>query len=188
MRMVKEEVTSLREPADAETEKLWWSIWATHVANDAIITETAQTFAISRSKAWHAIRWCAEQLRDGRATEAVSEAVAYAKRLRLRAVRLQREDCWKTQEHQFAIGYLKEERELENEIAAIEGVATKRSSVALGQDPDLGPVKVEQSGRMELTGDAALAVLTYHENAEPEVDELHPAQADAEAGCLPESE
>lgn len=51
-----------------------------------------------------------------------------------------------------------------------------------------GPLQIEQSGRLELTGDAALAVLAFHENTEPEVDELHSAPADAEAGSLPESE
>jgi len=61
-----------------------------------------------------------------------------------------------------------------------------RSSVAVGQDPNLGPLQVEQSGRLELTGDAALAVLAFHENTEPEVDELHSAPTDAEASGLPE--
>lgn len=54
--------------------------------------------------------------------------------------------------------------------------------------PNGGPLQVQQSGRLELTGDAALAVLAFHENTEPEVDELHPAPADAEAGGLPEPE
>lgn len=55
---------------------------------------------------------------------------------------------------------------------------------------DGGPVKTEHAGRIELTGDAALAVLAYHESKdpEPEVDGLHTAQADAEASGIPEPE
>ena len=55
---------------------------------------------------------------------------------------------------------------------------------------DGGPVKTEHSGRLELSGDAALAVMAYHDSKdpEPEVDEVHTAQADAEASCVPEPE
>lgn len=50
--------------------------------------------------------------------------------------------------------------------------------------PGGGPVQVEQSGRLELTGASALAVLEYHDSKpepdpEPEVDEVHSAPADA---------
>lgn len=86
------------------------------------------------------------------------------------------------------VGALKHASAIRKDMASARGVVTERKSVGIGQDPNLGPLQVEQSGRLELTGDAALAVLAFHENTEPEVDELHSAQADAEASGLPEPE
>ena len=49
-----------------------------------------------------------------------------------------------------------------------------------------GPVQHEHSGRLVLTGEAALAVVAFHEDTDPEVDGVHSARADAEAGSVPE--
>lgn len=133
MRTVKdpEDCTAVREPGDANEEQLWWSIWATHYANDATVTETAQTFSLSRTKVWRAVTWCARELSHGRATEATREGLAYQKRIRIREVRKAREVTMKEAAHIPAQGYLREERELENEIASLEGVAVTKANIEL---------------------------------------------------------
>ena len=121
MKHTSDELKSIREPKDAETESWWWTIWATHNANDATIQETAQTFGTDRTTAWRAIAWCSRELKDGRGAAECIEGQIYTKKQRLREVRKMRAECMGNKDHTPALGYLREERELEHDIAELEG-------------------------------------------------------------------
>jgi len=129
-------------PKRKETEERYWSVWATHVENHSTLPETARTFGYaSVSQVCRILKWCARQLQTDTPLE-VTEGQVWNKLKRLRAIQPKREQVMGEDNHQAAIGYLREERELENDIAKLQGAVRELIQLT---GPNGGPVQVETS-------------------------------------------
>ncbi len=107
------------KPRNEETKAKYWTVWATHVENHSTLVQTAQTFGYSIGQVCRITKWCAKQLQQDPVE--VVQGQVWNKLRRLRAIQPKREQVMGEDNHQAAIGYLREERELENDIAKLQG-------------------------------------------------------------------
>lgn len=91
----------------------------------------------SISQVCRILKWCAKQLEQDPVE--VVQGQVWNKLRRLRAIQPKREQTMGEDNHQAAIGYLREERELENDIAKLQGA--ERHLVEL-TGPNGGPLQV----------------------------------------------
>jgi len=84
----------------------------------------------------------------------------------------------------------REMTEIRAKIAAAQGVVTQRAAHEVtGKDGSAVQVEAKHSGRLELKGDEALAVVQFHAaRRKPQVDEVHSPGADGATGDLSEPE
>lgn len=106
-------------PRKPETITQYWTVWATHVENHSTLVQTANACGYSVGQVCRILKWCAKQLAQDPVE--IVQGQVWNKLRRLRAIQPKREQVMGEDNHQAAIGYLREERELENDIAKLQG-------------------------------------------------------------------